>query len=74
MILIAASGFVLVALAGLSAFQARRYPRLVWGAFGIPAVGALASIGGLVVGTALGDGPVAFGLTPWHLWIGGVLA
>ena len=34
----------LVALIGLSAFQARRYPVLTWAAFAIPALGAVVSL------------------------------
>jgi hypothetical protein len=63
-----------VALAGLSAFQARRHPRLVWAAFAIPAIGSIASIVGLVIAAAAGDRPLAFGLSSWDLWFGGVIS
>ena len=46
---------VLVALVGLSAFQARRFPRLVWAAFAIPALGACISLVGLVGMATNGD-------------------
>ena len=38
-VLVAATILTLVALVGLSAFQARRHPVLVWAAFAIPTVG-----------------------------------
>ena len=63
---------LLVGLAGLSAFQARRHPVLVWAAFALPAVGgALASLG-LIIMAAVGDEPVA-GVYGWNLLILGVL-
>jgi hypothetical protein len=63
---------LLVGLAGLSAFQARRHPVLVWAAFALPAVGgALASLG-LIIMAAVGDEPVA-GVYGWGLLIIGVL-
>ena len=63
---------LLVGLAGLSAFQARRHPVLVWAAFALPAVGgALASLG-LIIMAAVGDEPVA-GVDGWGLLIIGVL-
>ena len=74
LVLLGASMFVLIALAGLSAFQARRHPRLVWAAFAIPAVGSLASIGGLALHAVVGDAPFIFGLSTWYLWMTGVLA
>lgn len=74
LVLLGASMFVLIALAGLSAFQARRHPRLVWAAFAIPAVGSLASIAGLVGHAIVGDAPFIFGLSTWYLWMTGVLA
>ena len=42
-------------LVGLSAFQARRFPRLVWAAFVIPALGACISLVGLVGMATMGD-------------------
>ena len=73
-LLIAASLLVLVALTGLSAFQARRYPRLVWAAFTIPALGGAASTAGVLAHAVIGDQPFLFGLSAWYLWIAGVLA
>jgi len=64
---------LLVGLAGLSAFQARRHPVLVWAAFALPAVGgALASLG-LIIMAAVGDEPVA-GVSGWGLFIVGLIA
>ena len=64
---------LLIALAGLSAFQARRYPRLVWAAFTVPAIGAVLSALGLV-GTALGlPGTLLASLTPWEVWFLGLV-
>ena len=72
-LLIAASLLVLFALTGLSAFQARRYPRLVWAAFALPALGGAASTLGVLVHAAIGDEPFLFGLSAWYLWMTGVL-
>lgn len=64
---------LLIALAGLSAFQARRYPRLVWAAFTVPAIGAVLSGLGLV-GTALSlPGTLLASLTPWEVWFLGLV-
>jgi hypothetical protein len=57
---------LLVALAGLSAFQARTYPRLIWGAFAMTAVGTIVAVIGSVALTLLGD-------DYWALGIGGLL-
>jgi hypothetical protein len=65
---------LLVALAGLSAVQSRRYPRLVWAAFAVPAVGTLASILGLVGFAVAGDGPFIAGIEAWNFWILGMMA
>jgi len=48
LLLITGSLALLVALAGLSAFQARTHPRLAWTAFALPAVGTIASIVGII--------------------------
>ena len=42
--LLLASVALLVGLAGLSAFQAREHPVLIWAAFSLPAIGALLTI------------------------------
>ncbi len=64
---------LLVALTGLSAFQARRYPRLTWAAFAIPALGAVVSVVGLIGMTTTGDEPFVGGLSGWYLWFFGSL-
>ena len=63
------SGLVssLVAMAGLSAFQARTDPALTWTAFGFSAVGTIAVIGGFVGLTFISE---AF----WGVWMVGLLA
>jgi membrane-associated HD superfamily phosphohydrolase len=64
---------LLVGLTGLSAFQARTHPTLVWAAFALPAFGgALATIG-LILMAVVGDRPVA-GIYGWGLLIIGVIA
>jgi hypothetical protein len=59
---------VLVALVGLSAFQARQFPRLVWAAFVIPALGACISLVGLVGMATNGDLPFIGGMSAWWVW------
>jgi hypothetical protein len=63
---------LVVGLAGLSAFQARRHPALVWAAFALPAVGGALTTLGLFIMAAVGDEPVA-GVYGWNLLIMGVL-
>jgi hypothetical protein len=65
---------LLVALVGLSAFQAHRHPRLVWAAFIVPAVGALVSIVGVIGMGLVGDRPYLGAPSSWHVWVLGVLA
>ena len=67
---------LLLALTGLSAFQARVSPRLAWAAFAIPAFGTVLSVVGIGA-TLLGSTPDAlvFGaVSPWAIWIVGLLA
>lgn len=60
-LLVSGLAVLLVAVAGLSAFQARVHPGLIWLSFAVTAIGTVASLAGLV-GTALaGD---AF----WAVW------
>jgi hypothetical protein len=68
-LLMVATVALLAGLAGLSAFQARTYPRLVWAAFLVPAAGAIAAIVGLVAMAAVGDRPFVAGLSPWYVWM-----
>jgi hypothetical protein len=64
---------LLVALAGLSAFQARTHPRLAWAAFALPAVGTIVCIAGIVGIALLGDRPVIAGISSWYVSIFGIL-
>lgn len=64
---------LLVGLVGLSAFQARRHPALVWAAFALPAVGGALTTIGLILMAVVGDQPVA-GIYGWGLFILGVIA
>jgi hypothetical protein len=61
---------LLLALVGLSAFQAYRDPVLAWVAFAIPGLGALASVVGLVVmAVGPGEDPMVFGsIGAWSVW------
>ena len=63
---------LLVGLIGLSAFQARRHPALVWAAFALPAVGGALMTLGLLMLAVVGDQPVA-GVYGWALLVIGVL-
>jgi hypothetical protein len=72
-VLLAGTAALLVALVGLSAFQARRHPRLVWAAFAIPAVGVLLSIVGMTAMAIRGDLPLFRGVSNWDIWILGTL-
>lgn len=65
---------LLVALIGLSAYQARRHPRLVWAACIVPAVGALVSIIGVLGMAVVGDRPYLGAPSSWYVWMVGVLA
>jgi hypothetical protein len=72
-IVISGTVALLVALAGLSASQARRYKRLVWAAFALPAIGAMLSILGLVAMMLDMPGTLVARLTPWEVWFLGLL-
>ena len=71
-LILAGTALLLLALVGLSAFQARRHPRLIWAAFAIPAIGLTMTGVGIVAMAAGGDGPFLAGLSPWDIWILGV--
>jgi hypothetical protein len=65
---------LLVAFAGLSAFQAHRDLRLAWAAFLIPSLGSLVTIAGLYGTATVGsDNPMVFGWEPWGVLIAGLL-
>jgi hypothetical protein len=73
LMLLTGTAALLVALVGLSAFQARENPRLVWAAFAIPAIGACISIVGLVAMGVVGDRPFVGDLSPWWVWTIGLI-
>jgi hypothetical protein len=74
-LVLAGNVLLLVALVGLSAFQAREYPRLVWAAFLVPAAGTIiASLGLAGMSMAVGDQPWISDLSPWEIWMIGLLA
>ena len=58
LLLLGATAATLVALVGLSAFQARRHPVLVWAAFAIPALGAVVSLSGWLAMAVSGNSDV----------------
>jgi hypothetical protein len=61
---------ILLALVGLSAFQAHRSPRLAWAAFLIPGLGSLISIVGLIgmMSVTDSDGPYLASFSAWAVW------
>jgi hypothetical protein len=65
----------LIALVGLSAFQARRHPVLTWAAFAIPALGAVVGLLGYasVVLTGDSDAVLIGGISPWMVGSIGLL-
>ena len=69
-----ATALLLVAFVGLSAFQARNHPVLVWLAFAIPGVGALISIVGLIGMVVVGDLRFVLDHSAWWVWMIGTLA
>jgi len=67
LVLITGSLALLVALAGLSAFQARTHPGFAWAAFALPAFGTIAFVVGIVALELLGE-------DYWMVWFLGVFA
>ena len=67
--LLVGSFLLIVALAGLSAFQARRHPTLVWLSVGLPTVLGVVVLGATIGAFALEDRAVVADLTPWSLMI-----
>ena len=66
---------LLLALIGLSAFQAHRNPVLAWAAFAIPAFGTgLALLGSAGLALQPEGGPFLATWAPWDIWIVGLLA
>ena len=70
---LAGTVLLLIALVGLSAFQSRRHPRLVWAAFIVPAVGAVATIVGALLMAVNHDAKVFAGLAGWDFWFLGII-
>ncbi len=72
---VGATVMTLVALIGLSAFQARSHPVLTWAAFAIPAIGAVIGLLGYVsiVLTGDSDATLVGGVSPWALGSIGLL-
>jgi hypothetical protein len=64
---------LLVALVGLSAFQAREHPVITWTAFALPALGTIATMLGLIGMALFGDDQVVGGASSWNLWVIGLL-
>ncbi|MEJ7696441.1 MAG: hypothetical protein WKF78_07465 [Candidatus Limnocylindrales bacterium] len=73
-VILAGTAALLIALVGLSSFQAREHPRLIWAAFAVPAIGTVISCIGLVAMTTVGDRPFIAGLSPWAVWSIGLFA
>jgi hypothetical protein len=73
--LIGAMIATLVALIGLSAFQSRRHPVLVWTAFAVPAAGAAVGLFGFAAMAVAGDSeaPTIGGFEGWVVMSFGVL-
>lgn len=74
-VLVVATVTTLAALVGLSAFQSRRHPVLVWVAFALPAIGAVVGLLGMVAAVVGGDSDAAIvgDLTPWMISTIGLL-
>ena len=72
---VGATMMTLVALIGLSAFQARSHPALTWAAFAIPAIGAVVGLLGYaaIVGTGDSDATLIAGISPWMIGTIGLL-
>ena len=66
---VGATVMTLVALVGLSAFQARRHPVLTWAAFAIPGLGATIGLLGYasIVLTGDSDADLIGGVSPWMI-------
>lgn len=73
-LLLAGTALLLIALVGLSAFQAREYPGLVWAAFLVPAAGTVVSIIGIAGMWLVGDTLWVSGPSTWETWMIGMIA
>ncbi|HTK46301.1 MAG TPA: hypothetical protein VL749_13225 [Patescibacteria group bacterium] len=64
---------LLLALTGLSGFQAHREPRLAWAAFGIPAIGTVVSLVGMAGMAFAPDEQIVGTWSGWGVWALGLL-
>jgi hypothetical protein len=65
---------LLLALVGLSAFQAYRHPILAWAGFAIPGLGTVLAVIGLIgMATGSGDNPNVGPFNAWSVWMIGML-
>jgi hypothetical protein len=73
--IVGATVMTLVALIGLSAFQARSHPALTWAAFAIPAIGAVVGLLGYAAIAVTGDSDAILigGISPWLIGSIGLL-
>ena len=73
--IVGATLMTLVALIGLSAFQARSHPVLTWAAFVIPAFGAVVGMFGYAAIVATGDSDAILigGISPWMIGAVGIV-
>jgi len=67
--IVGATVMTLLALIGLSAFQARSHPLLTWAAFAIPAGGAVVGLLGYLAIVVTGDSDAVLigGISPWMI-------
>ncbi len=72
-IIVAGIAVLLVGIAGLSAFQARRHPALVWAAFLATLTGGLLAIAGVLYMGIAGDDELALGLSGWSVGMLGLV-
>jgi len=73
-VIVVATITTLVALIGLSAFQARRHPVLIWAAFAIPAAGAVIGLFGFAAMVVLGNSDaIVGGMSVWAISSFGLL-
>ena len=74
--IVVATVLTLIALVGLSAFQARSHPVLIWAAFTVPALGAVVGLLGAAAMIIVGDSDaeVMGGLSLWAISTLGLLA
>ena len=71
---LAGTALLLLALVGLSAFQAREHPRLVWAAFIVPALGAIVTATGALMMTVPYGGTFLAAYSGWDFWFVGMVA